>query len=171
MSDLVTGADAPEETPAVLDASILGQLRASRAKIGAGAEPLKLAIPGYDPEVVVKYKWVPLKTLTRTAQSLSKMTEMSEQAIAAAADTVVSTCHEVCVRINGELVPLSTSDVPVTFGDPRLAYALGFGNPGNARQMAVLAFNNEHALINLAAEIVEWLKDTTRRVDEEALGE
>lgn len=185
MTDLIQDSEpvpVAEPAPAV-EVSILGSLRQQRSKIGEGADPLYLSVPGYDDKLVLRFKWVPFKTLTRTAQQLSKMTEPSEQAVAAAADTIVAACEEVCVRVADSdkpaaagypkgVYPLSTNSVPVDFSDgDRLSYALGFQKPKDARTCAVLTFKNEYALIDVATDVTEWLRDTTRKVDEEFVGE
>lgn len=177
MTDLAPEArEAPDAVSTTLiDHTILGTLRAQRAQIGAGANPLHLEVPGYDGRLVVAYKWTEPRALSRTAKQLSQIKEPTEQMVAASADTLVAACEEVFVRVeeNGNLVlkPLSTDGHPVTFSDPRLAYALGFEDPRNARDMAIRAFNNEYALMRQAGAVVEWLEDTTRKVNEDFLGE
>lgn len=158
------------EAPAVVT-SILGSLREARAKLGTDADPLYLEVPGYDGQLIIRYKWIPFRDLTRTSQQLSKISEPTQQAVAAAADTVVLTCEEVYVNVDGQRLPLSTDGTPVTFGDPRLAYALGFETQASARDNAIRVFKNEYALLQQAAEVTEWLKDTTQKVDAAFVGE
>ena len=57
-----TQVQAPEVEP-----SILGVLREARARIGAGAKPLEVTIPGYDGKLVIRFRWVPVKELSRKA--------------------------------------------------------------------------------------------------------
>lgn len=172
--------EAPQATTPAVEASIIGGLRQSRSKIGAGSKPLYLDVPGYDGKLVLRFKWIPFRELSSTSRSLSQITELTTQAVAAAADTVGLTCEEVCVRVPGAdhtpeypkgIAPLSTNGEPVSFTDERLAYALDFTAPDNQRDMVVRAYNNEYALIDQAAAVVEWLKDTSRKVDETFLGE
>jgi hypothetical protein len=158
--------DTPQQTA---DQSIVSALRARRSKIGRGADPLDLAVPGYGGELVIRYRWVPLEELTVTAESLSEIKGQAELTIAASADTLVATCQEVFVKWDGELKPLSTDGTPVKFDD-RLAYSLGIESK-SARQVATDTFSNEYSLIQTGNVVVEWLKDTTRKVNADFLGE
>jgi hypothetical protein len=180
MTDLIPDVPLDAAPPALVteddtavEPSILNDLRVRRAKAGAGAEPLYLDVPNYDGKLVLEFKWVPLKKLARTGVQLAKIKEATTQTIAAAADTVVATCSELLVRLEGETEtrPLSTNGVPVTFGDPRVAYALGFPKAADARTTVVSAFNNEYALIDVANKVTAWLENTTLTGDEAFLGE
>ncbi|MGZ4530805.1 MAG: hypothetical protein ACXVXP_00465 [Mycobacteriaceae bacterium] len=163
--------EAQVETPSVLP-SILGDLRSARAKIGAGADPLEVVIPGYDEKLVVAFRWVPITELAATSKQLQRIKEATAMQVAAAADTLVATCDEVKVRVEGEVKPLSTNGIPITFSDgDRLSYALGFPKPKSARECCVATFNNEYAMIDVAFKVMEWLEDTSKRVDSEHLGE
>lgn len=178
---LATVEDAPALAPVMEDdtaveLSILGTLRAKRAKAGAGADPLYLPVPGYDGDLVLEFKWVPMKDLSKTGTQLAKIKEVTAQTIAAAADAVVATCSEVMVMVEGEggvktRQPLSTNDIPVTFADPRVSYALGFPAAPDARTTVIRAFNNEYALIDVANKVSAYLEDTSLASDEEFLGE
>lgn len=163
--------DAPEDM--AVEPSILGSLRAKRAKAGAGAEPLYLDVPNYDGDLVLEFKWVPMETLSKTGVQLAKIKNATTQTIAAAADAVVATCSELWVRVEGQEKPkpLSTNGIPVTFGDPRVAYALGFPAAQDARTTVIRAFNNEYALIDVANKVTTWLEDTSSVVDGVFLGE
>lgn len=163
--------NAAPEAPSV-DASILGELRQSRRKIGAGADPLDIPIPGYSDKLVVRFRWVPMEQLASTSKSLVKIANPTQQQIAAAADALVHCCDEVMVRVNGELQPLSTNEFPVTFADgDRLSYALGFTKPSSARECVQAVFANDYALIDVAFKLMTWLEDTSRKVSETQLGE
>lgn len=165
--DHETQHDAPSVLP-----SILGDLRQARAKIGAGADPLDLPIPGYGDRLIVRFRWVPVERLASTSKSLAKITNPTRQQVAAAADSLVATCDEVMVRVDGEIVSLSTNEVPITFSDgDRLSFALGFPKPESARECCQAVFNNDYAMIDAAFKVMQWLEDTSRRVSEEQLGE
>lgn len=182
MSDIPVSDPAPVDAQPVLvpasatepvpdgDTSILASIRQKREKLGAGSTPVTLDIPGYDGELLARYKWVPLRTLTRTAQQLSAMSEPTEQSINAAADSLVATCQEILIRVGDVVKPLAKDSLPITFGDPRLAEALGFQHQSEARENCKQVFRNEYAVIAQGAQVVEWLQDTTRKVDGQALG-
>jgi hypothetical protein len=150
--------------------SILSELRKARDKIGVGADPLRLPVPGYNGLLVVSYKWVPYSRLSATAKSLGKIKDQLEQQVAAAADTLVATCDEILINDAGELH--SFSPAPVTFADSEaLAEALGFPKADSSRQTCYSVFNNEYAMIDAAFKVSSWLEDTSKQVDEEFLGE
>jgi hypothetical protein len=162
----------PQNDAPSVDQSILGGLRQARQKIGAGADPLDIPVPGYDGQLVIRYRWVPMEQLASTARSLVKIDNPTKQHIAAAADAHNQCCDEVLVRVNGELKPLSTNEFPITFADgERLAFALGFQKPATARECVQAVFNNDYALVDTAFKVMSWLEDTSRKVSEEQLGE
>ena len=162
------------ETPATptVDTSILSSLRQARQKIGAGAKPLDIAIPGYDNQLVARFRWTPVERLASTSKSLQNIDNPATQRVAAAADALVQCCDEILVRVNGELKSLSTNEFPVTFSDgDRLSYALNFEKPETARECVRRVFNNDYAVIDCAFKVMQWLEDTSRKVSEEQLGE
>lgn len=163
----------PETTAApAVDTSILGGLRQSRQKIGAGAKPLDITVPGYDDQLVARFRWTPVERLASTSKSLANIDNPATQRVAAAADALVQCNDEILVRVGGELKPLSTNEFPVTFSDgERIAYALGFDKPDTARECVRRVFNNDYAVIDVASKLMAWLEDTSRRVSEEQLGE
>lgn len=180
MTDLAPEArEAPDAGTSLIDTTILGSLRQKRQKIGEGSEPLYLPVPGYEGRLILRFKWVDPKALSRTASSIRGIEDANEQMQAASADTLAAACEEVFVKVDGAelpgipkgIAPLSTDGTPVTFKDSRLAYALGFTDPGNAREMVFLTYNNPYALIDQASTLVTWLEDTTRKVNEAFLGE
>lgn len=160
-----------EDLLSSLQPNILSGLRAKRDKLGAGAEPDFFDVPGYDEQLVLKFVWVPLKVLGKTGVELIKIKEPTEQTIAAAADAIVATCSEIFVRVDGDVKPLSTNNVPVTFGDPRVAFALQFPPVKDARSAVISTFGNEYALIKAANSLTEWLENTSTSVNERYLGE
>jgi hypothetical protein len=150
--------------------SVIAQLRVERSKLGAAATPLDVVIPGYDDLLLLRCKWVDFKELSDGGKSLSKITEPTEQEIAAAADALVVTCKELLIQVKGELKPLSQTSDPVTFGDPRLPGLLGFAPADTARDTVRAVFANDYALLDTANAVVRWLKDTTKRQNLAFLG-
>lgn len=164
------------EDDTAVEPSILGSLRAKRAKAGAGADPLYLPVPGYDGDLVLEFKWKPLREISKTGVQLAKIKEATAQTIAAAADAVVATCSELMVMVAGEggvkvRKPLSSNEIPVTFSDSRVSYALDFPAAPDARTTVIRAFNNEYALIDVANKVMAYLEDTSLASDEAFLGE
>jgi hypothetical protein len=164
------------EDDTAVEPSILGSLRAKRAKAGAGADPLYLPVPAYDGDLVLEFKWKPLKQISKTGVQLAKIKEATDQTIAAAADAIVATCSEIMVMVEGEdgvktRQPLSTNETPVTFSDPRVSYALDFPKAPDARTTVIRTFNNEYALIDVANKVMLYLEDTSVASDGAFLGE
>ncbi len=163
-----------------LDTSTLSRLRATRSRIGKGAEPLDVDVPGYDGQLVLRFVWTDLDQMAKTGPEIAKIKDPAQRTTAASADAIASACTEVLVRVEETdkagiahkvVKPLSTNGVPVTFGDKRLAFALGFDAPNNQRDMVIRTFNNTYALIDVAGELAEWLSDTTKSVNDQTLGE
>ena len=172
MTDIPLGtADNAPEDEVEVRVSVLGDLRAARAKIGANAEPLKLDFPGYEGKLVLQFKWVPAKVLSRTAPQIARMKDPVEQRKAASADLIAATCSAILVREGEKLVSLAPDDTDVSFKDPHIAVALGFPRPSTVRDTVVQAFDNEYAMAEVADRVSEWLEDTSQNVNQEFLGE
>ena len=151
--------------------STLAQIREARKTIGAGADPLDLEVPGYNHLLVIRYKWIPFKELSSSSQRLSKIQDVTDRSIAAAAETVTKTCQEILIRVDGTLKPLAQEGQPAqTFASPELGTVLGFPVQQSARENARAVFNNEYALIDAGAKIVTWLEDTSQQIGETTLG-
>jgi hypothetical protein len=150
--------------------AVIASLREHRSQLGAQSKPLDFTVPGYDDLLVVRCKWIPFKDLSDGAQGLKKISEPTALQIAAAADTLLSTCQELLIRVDDELRPLSKDAIPITFGDPRLPELLGFAPTSNAREAVCAVFANEYALITASNVIIEWLQDTTKKVNRAFLG-
>jgi len=167
---LGTAENAPHDEVEVRS-SVLGDLRAARAKIGANAAPLTLDFPGYDGKLVLRFKWVSAKVLGRTAPQIARMKDPIAQREAASADLIAATCSAILVREGDKLVSLAPDDTEVSFKDPHIAVALGFPQPSTVRETIIQAFGNEYALSETADRVSAWLEDTTQNVNREFLGE
>lgn len=150
--------------------SVLAKLREARKELGENSKPLDIVVPGQDELLVLRCKWIPFLQLAEGAKTLSKIDEPTELRVAAAADTLVATCQEFLIQVNGELRPLSQTEVPIRFGDPRLPEALGFTPADTARDNCRAVFSNEYALIEIGNAVIEWLKDTSQRTNALFLG-
>jgi hypothetical protein len=176
LPDTLTAPDAPAPVVASPDLnilpSVLDDLKRLRSGIGAGAEPIDLAIPGYKGRLVARFRWVPVDELAVTSKSLRAIKDPTQQQIAAAADALVATNDEILVKVDDKLESLQHQGIPVTFvnGDG-LTLALGLPKSNSARECVLAVFGNEYALLDLASKVMTWLEDTSRTVDEEHLGE
>jgi hypothetical protein len=152
--------------------SVLGELRKSRAAIGKGSKPIRLAIPGYNGRLIAQFRWVPVGELAATSRSLQAIKNPTEQSIAAAADALNAMNNEILVDVGDKLESLQHEGVPVTFTNGSgLLLALGLPSTDNARDCVMAVFGNEYALVDTATKVMTWLEDTSREVDETHLGE
>lgn len=164
--------DSPVDTQQEGQGNILGVLRQARKKIGMGAKPLDLPVPGYDNALVLRFRWIPLSELGSSAKKLGKIENQHEQNIAIAGDLLVKTCENVLINVDGELRPIATDGTETTFKDGDvLSEALGFPKPDSALLTCISVFNNEYAVIALAMTVSAWLEDTSKKVDAEFVGE
>lgn len=156
----------------------LARLRERRAALGA-PKAVTRAVPGYEGDLAVRYKWVAYEVMAAKGQALAKVKDPTRRDILAAQDTLVALCQEVVVKPDdpadpriGEdgYVPLAAEgEAPVTFGDDRIAHALGF-EPGTARENAARTVCNDYAVLAEAVALSAWLQDTSREVDSEFQG-
>jgi hypothetical protein len=152
--------------------SVLTDLRASRARIGANAKPVNIAIPGYGGNLVARFRWVPANELAATSKSIMAIKNPTQQQLAAAADALVACNDEILVRVNDKLESLQHGGDPVTFAEgDGLLVALGLPPVSNARDCVMAVFGNDYAVADTAGKLMLWLEDTSRQVDEEHLGE
>jgi hypothetical protein len=162
---------AESDPPAGDMQSVTASLRELRGKLGQGATPLELDVPGYEGLLVVRYRWVPFDQISKNSEALKKIGNQSALAVAACAETLLTTCQEFLIRTeDGELQPLSQTDVPITFSDKRLAEALGFDPSLGVREYVKATFNNDYAVIDQANTVMEWLQDTSKGVNKNFLG-
>lgn len=152
--------------------SVLDGLRSARAKIGANADPVDIAIPGYNGQLIARFKWVPANELVATSKSLTAIKNPTQQQLAAAADALVACNEEILVKVDGKLESLQHEGEPVTFSyGTGLLLALGLSPVSSARECVFAVFGNDYALADVCQRLMVWLEDTTRQVDEEHLGE
>lgn len=155
-----------------IDSSVLSTLRRQRAKLGAGADPIRLDLPGYDGNLVAQFRWVPANTLAATSKSVQAIKNQTAQNIAAAADAIAATNNEILVKVYGKLESLEHEGQPVTFSNGEgLCVALGLPKPRSTRECVEAVLGNEYALLSLAVKVMEWLENTSAEVDGAHLGE
>lgn len=175
-------AEAPEVTQGTennIEESVLNDLRRKRDTLGEARQPLKLDVPGYDGELVVEYKYVPYPEMRIRSQAILRQKPGAARDIGAACDTLILCCQAIYMRVNERLVNVASEDreIPTTFGDDRLAEALGFSfdtqkkDHGPARQGVLETFRNEYTIFNQAEKVTKWLQNTHSSIDEEFLGE
>jgi hypothetical protein len=150
--------------------SVLEQLREQREELKTGEHRLDLDIPGYNGMLVARYKplrWSIIEALTKKVR---KDKSGVSKNVLASTDTLIEACEEIFLRVNGELTSIPTgAGLPVKF-DTRLAEALSF-EAATVREVVAGVFPNEMGVIEHNVMYSRWLRDVTKEVDEDLLGE
>lgn len=166
--------------------SVLGRLRARREDL-AQDHHLDLDIPGYDGDLVARYRPLTAGEQARIAAKVERADRLAgndEQAAEAqlrtALDTIIAACVEILARQDGKLVPLADvmgSGVPVRY-DQQLADALGITGADSARAVVRGVFpRDSHGEVvpqpvnRHANEVAAWMARIGSDVDGDLLGE
>jgi hypothetical protein len=179
-----------EQEPIQEQQSVLDRLRARREEVRQ-QRVLDLAIPGYQDELVARYHPVPFKVFEDDDRKRRKTGKRDPGLLVAAIDQVIACCemilvkdpgHEDCVTDNDgnmtEYRPIDTDaasvGAPVKW-EARLAKLIGIPDDetqaGKAGLVVQRVFCNDTAIIHHASMLGVWLRDTTKEVDENLLGE
>lgn len=139
---------------------------------------LDLDIPGYDGLLVVRCRPYPIsKTEGKMAQVRKAVEKNTPFMLSSACDNIVAACEQVMLR-KGEgeepmpIDPEALEDgVPIKF-DSRLARLLGFDEKvSSAKEIIIELFPTEQAIVGFSGTLTQWLQDTSRKVNEDLLGE
>jgi hypothetical protein len=154
----------PDEAPTeVIDAgapgSVLARLR-ERAKATQQARTLDKVVPGWEGELVVRFKPLDMATVDRFVGSLS---DSSVLHVTEAVDLVARACVGVYANAGGQLEQLADEDGPVRI-EHRLAVLLGYPVPPEAkltaREVILALFGGEALpLTTWAGEVASWMTD------------
>lgn len=149
--------------------SVLETLKKRREVISADRR-LDLDIPGYNGDIVARYKPVPWDRLKKIAEK-AEASSSHRKELNAQADTIAMACDTLLVRIEEELIPLHEA-YPDVFGDrpakydDRLGKLLGF-DADTGRQAVLRLFRNDLAVTAHQTEIGTW-QQSSRVEDDEA---
>lgn len=156
--------------------SILDRLKQQRENIGSQTHQ-DFDIPGYDGELVGKFKRMRWEALAEIAERADQG-RSKRKALNGHADVIATACEELCIRkmlAGGEekLIPLNElfqeefGDVPVRF-DPRLSSWLELNIDGTptARKVVFAVFNNDLAVTALHNELGAWMQSSKSEEDE-----
>lgn len=158
------------------EVSVLERLKEKREAIGA-KKFHDMDIPGYDGELVARFKrmrWEALKDIAEQAeQSTVKRKELNGHA-----DVIATACEELFIKkvLPGgdeeltplrELYPEEFGAVPVRF-DPRLSTFLDLKIEGTptARKVVFAVFNNDLAVTALHNDLGEWMQSSKSEEDQ-----
>lgn len=170
--DDVTDPYAPEDDAPL---SILEQLEREAedaAEAVAGAS-LKLLVPAWK-SLYVGFHYVPRSTLTKNRKKY-KGKPMHEVELLASADTLVGACAGLFVSTDdGETYQplheaIGVADV-IRFDDVLRTKVLKLPAIVNARTTLMELYRNDYAIVDHAEQVTSWLKDTSKKGEDELLG-
>jgi hypothetical protein len=169
--------------------SILDRLKARRESVKK-SRTLDLEIPGYEGDLLARYKPVPFKVFEDDEKKRKKSKGKDPALLSAAIDQIISCCDMILVRDPGNPACVLDNDGEVTDFRPIDVDAAEAGSPvkweqrladlidipqeetrGIAKLVVLRTFCNDAALIYHASRLGIWLRDTTKEVDDDLLGE
>jgi hypothetical protein len=180
----VTGAD-EEETPPAPDPtrngsdaeeSVLDRLKAKRERIRLKKE-IDLDIPGYDGELVGRFKRMPWEQLKKIAEN-ADASRSNRKELNGHADVLATACEVLLIRreLDGkevltplqELFPDDFGGNPARF-DERLAKWLGLEIDGNrtARKVVLAVYANDLAVTAMHNDLGEWMQSSKSEEDKD----
>lgn len=156
--------------------SIMDSLKAKRESIGA-QKFQNLDIPGYDGELVARFKRMKWEALAEIAERAEEG-RSKRKALNGHADVIATACEELLIRRMQpggeeeltpmhELFPDEFGSTPVRF-DPRLASFLNLDIDGTptARKVVFGVFNNDLAVTALHNDLGAWMQSSKSEEDE-----
>ena len=161
--------DEPDD-PARPD-SLLERLREDRLAL-ASAESTTIEIPGYDGELVCRYRLMEASQLEKIARRAAKLPR-ERRNLAVTMDSLSAACIEfetIDHRNGGDAGKLAENgDDPIRYDD-RLAEALGYTAKSAREAVLGLFGGNEIAVLTHGAQLARWWSDASEDVDEDFLG-
>jgi hypothetical protein len=171
------GLDQPTEV--IQPNSVMESLRAKHRELRE-SKTLDLPIPGYDGDLVARYRLLTMKELENIGNRVQKQVKnQGDRVLRASLDAIIVACEGMYYNRDGRLVPLSESiskDEPMIKYDDRLieflALELREDDPleptlGPARKTVLAVFGeNDIAILDHSRAIGQWSSDTSRDVTE-----
>jgi hypothetical protein len=174
--DAVPGNPALAATETEEASSLLEGLRQRRSELSETKEVL-IPLPGYDrepPILMAKYRLLEGHEIDAIGRKVVRETkDRWDRQIIAAVDTFINACEGMYISMgNGkEPEPLTMNGDPVAGYNQDLARALKF-DADTAREVVMGVFaGNDVAIMQHNVRLSLWMGDTTRRIDEDFLGE
>lgn len=181
MTDITDPLAAPEEVLALGDKQVLIDQIAGLREEAKADHHLDLPVPGYDKLLWARFRPFPSAKTEKKAAELRKAAQRGEPImLSASMDTIIDACEQIMVLkpefagdkgLDGaNLIPID-DEVPIKF-DTRLAELLKFGDGiKTARDVLLGLYPTEQSILGQSVTIAQWLQDTSRKTDEELLGE
>lgn len=155
--------------------SVMESLRAKHREL-VNSKTLDLPIPGYEGELVARYRLLSMKELERIGNRVQKQVKgQGDRVLLASLDSIIVACDGLYYNRDGKLVSLSESigkDEPPIKYDDRLIDFLGLtldegDSMGPARKTVLAVFGgNDIAVLDHSRAIGQWSADTSRDVSE-----
>jgi hypothetical protein len=179
------GADNPEEgdlsaAPSSTEGraqSVMERLKQKREAIGAQTH-ITMEIPGYDGELVGKFKRMRWEALADVAEQAER-SRVKRKQLNGHADVIATACEELLIRkqLPGgdfedtpmhEVFPEDFNGTPVRF-DPRLATWMELNIEGTptARKVVFAVFNNDLAVTAMHNDLGAWMQSSKSEEDED----
>jgi hypothetical protein len=157
--------------------SVMERLKAKREAIGAQTH-ITMEIPGYDGELVGKFKRMRWEALADVAEQAER-SRVKRKQLNGHADVIATACEELLIRkvLPGgdvedipmhEMFPEDFNGTPVRF-DPRLATWLELKLDGTptARKVVFGVFNNDLAVTAMHNDLGAWMQSSKSEEDED----
>jgi hypothetical protein len=152
------------------------RLKELRRKMGEERPPLELAIPGYNDELVARYRVLDYDEMERLQRRGGKMAQAQdrEAQLKVTMDSIAAACVGMFVRQeDGALKPmnecpsdLDLGDEPIRY-DERLAKVLGIDSQGKVRVLIREMFPTELSIIGHLERIDAWMSGVSESDDED----
>lgn len=163
-----TAAEAFATPTADVPSSVRDRLRAQRQEVQR-QKWCDITIPGYDGELVARYRLVDGEELEKVGSRLRhKSKNQADRLVNGSMDTLIMACEGFYVRSqrDDQLYPIQDETGEIMRYDDRLAEFLNFPAE-SARDVVRGVFgNNEMAIVQHNAKFSAWLADTSRDPDE-----
>jgi hypothetical protein len=155
----------------------LERLKELRRKRGEERRPLDLAIPGYEDQLIARYRVLDHDKVEKLKRRVRKMVQAQDDdaELKGAMDTIAAACVGMFVRQeDGSLKPmnecpsdLELGDEPIRY-DERLAEVLGIDSEGKVRTLIFQMFGEEGLIIeNHFQRIDAWMSGVNEDDDED----
>lgn len=161
--------------------SLFDQLAQKRQRAVESKDGSFIPVPGYDkepPVLLAKYRLLEGKEVDAIGRKVvDEVKGRWNRQVLAAVDTMIESCDGLYIDLgDGEdPQPLTLGGAPIPGFNRELAVAMKFEgelHSGTAREVVFALFvNNEVAIMEHSVRLSRWMGNTTRRVDEELLGE
>jgi hypothetical protein len=171
---LATGGEI-EDAPKPM--SLADELAATREKLAEERKPKLFELPGYGPDLQVKYKVVDYDSVNEIGDKVGEQIrseQIDDAVLAGLSDTLVAACVGFYTEVDGEVVPLEEAaqlgEGPICWGDSRLWSLLRLetqeGETLRVRAAIRKILGDDKMLVvEHAQDVTRWMERARRQVD------